>query len=98
MQQKDKYATIFSVSMFKTWAYAERGTLGPYPSPGQSQVAIGFLIHSDMDTPREAIGPFGSKCFSREVSTALMSKKGPIAVRIVWRSANVKPISAKSEQ
>ena len=65
--------------------------------PGQSQVAIGFLIHSDMDTLETQLDP-GSNCFSREVSTAIMSKKGPITVRIVWRSANVKPISAKSEQ
>ena len=31
--------------------------------PVKSQMAIGFLRNSGMDTPREAIGP---NCFSRE--------------------------------
>ena len=47
----------------------ERGR-GP-GTPWKSNVAMGFLTNSDTDTPREAIGPVGSNCFSREVCTAL---------------------------
>ena len=41
---------------------------GPH---GNSEVFIGFLRNSGLDTPREAIGLIGSNCFSREVRTAL---------------------------
>ena len=44
------------------------GGLDPH---GKSEVVIGFLGNSGLDTPREAIGPIGSNCFSREVQTAL---------------------------
>ena len=38
--------------------------------PGNSQVAVGVLRNSGTNHPLEAIGPFGSNCFSREVRTA----------------------------
>ena len=40
-----------------SWADPVGGRGGP-PS-GKSQVAIGFLRNTGMDSPREAIGPFG---------------------------------------
>ena len=54
------------------WADPEwgQGVQTP-PPPGKLQVAIGFLRNYCMDHPREAIGPRGSNCFSREVHTAL---------------------------
>ena len=49
---------------------------GPLPiPPRKSKVALGSLRTSGTDRPQEAIGPFGSNCFSREVCTALMNKK-----------------------
>ena len=48
-----------------------RGGAGGLDPHGKSQVAIGFLRHSGTNYPREAIGPLGSNCFSREVHTAL---------------------------
>ena len=42
-------------------------TGGPDPPPPlKSQVAIGLFRNSGTDTPREAIGPIGSTCSSRE--------------------------------
>ena len=40
---------------------------------GKLKVAIGFHQNTDMDTPREAIGPNpkGTNCVSREVHTVL---------------------------
>ena len=40
-------------------------------TPGKSKVSIGFLRHFGTDHPREAIGPLGSNCLSREVRAAL---------------------------
>ena len=40
------------------------------PPPGKSQVAIGSLRNTGTDPSREAIGPKGANCFSREVRTA----------------------------
>ena len=39
--------------------------------PEKSQVAIGLFRNSCTDHPRQAIGPLGSSCFSRDVRTAL---------------------------
>ena len=50
----------------------QRGKQGVRTVPGKSQVAIGFLKISGTDPSREAIGPDGSNCFSREVRTALV--------------------------
>ena len=52
------------------WADPEGGQ-GVLTPPGKEQVAIGFLRHAGNDLPREAIGYFGSNCFSREVRTTL---------------------------
>ena len=46
------------------------GTVSPYTN-GKSQVAIGFLRNAGTDPTREAIGPKGSNCYSREVRTTL---------------------------
>ena len=43
---------------------------GPNP-PGKSQVALCILRNTGMGTPREAVGPILSNCFSREVPTAV---------------------------
>ena len=45
----------------------ERG----FGSPEKSQVAIGSNRNNGTDLLREAIGPLGSNCFSREVRTTL---------------------------
>ena len=42
------------------------GVPGPH---GKSQVTVGFLRNSGTDPPREAIGPLGSNCSSKEVRT-----------------------------
>ena len=36
------------------------------PTPGKSQMFIGFLRNTGTDPPRQAIGHQGSNCFSRE--------------------------------
>ena len=57
----------------KTFRHGElqrEGTGGPDPH-GKSQVAICVHRNAGMDIPREAIGPKGSNCFSREVPMAL---------------------------
>ena len=58
-----------------------RGQWIGFAAPGKSQEAIGFLGNTSTDPspappplpppPREAIGPLGSNCFSREVHTVL---------------------------
>ena len=58
------------------------GGAGGQTFPGKSQVAKGFLRNSGTDQPREAVGPFGSNCLSREVRMVLCEmrwwiKKGP---------------------
>ena len=50
------------------------GARGSGPSPGKSQVAIGFLRNSGTDPQKETIGPLGFNCFSKEVRTALCEK------------------------
>ena len=47
------------------------GIGGLDPTPGKSQVVICILRNTGTEPPREAIGPLGSNCFSREVRTAL---------------------------
>ena len=57
--------TVFKPDI-SAWVDPEgAGTSGPGPTPGNTQVAIGFLRNSSTDIPREAIGPL------REVCTAL---------------------------
>ena len=54
------------------WGQGGGGWGGPYPTSGNSQVAIEVSLENILvRTPREAIGPPGSKCFSREVRTNL---------------------------
>ena len=49
---------------------------GSWSGPiGKSEVAIGYLRKCGTDTCREAIGPIGSNCFSREVRTTLSEKR-----------------------
>ena len=73
-----------------TWVDPEVG-MGSRTPPGKSQVAIGFLWNTGTDHPREAIGPLGSNCHSREVCTGLcvpkilMTKKN-VVMTLSWRN------------
>ena len=49
----------------------DRSRGGGVQGSGKSQVAIGFHGKSGTNPPREAILPFRSNCFSRELCTAL---------------------------
>ena len=59
-------------SCCEIWADTEAGHgVWTPPTPGISQVAVGFLTNTSTDPPQEAIGPFGSNCFLGEVRKAL---------------------------
>ena len=57
------------ISCYHLWIQQGGGDLTSLP--GKSHVAIGFLRNTGTGPPRKAIGPLGSKCFSREVRSAL---------------------------
>ena len=65
--------TFFPYSLHARIQRADRRSAPP-PTPGKSQVDVCFLINTGSDRPREAIGPKGFNCFSREVCTVLMIK------------------------
>ena len=50
---------------------SSRGKGAGAQDPPENHEAICFLRNTGTDPSREAIGPIGSNCFSREVLTAL---------------------------
>ena len=48
----------------------QRGDCGSEPPPSCPQVEI-IILNTDSGPTREAVGPLGSNCFSKEVCTVL---------------------------